>query len=188
MPQVLTPVIDPAILQQAELVLWAAGSQYRAGQPLNSAAIRTALGLGSAATKELTSWVTYTPTFTGFGTVTGISIWSRRIGDTLHIRGRFSTGAAPSAVEARMTLGFNGVNGGITSDATKVSAIQHCGNLARAIAGDPNHYALIESNVGYLTFGYQNATNASLTKQLGNAMFSPSQTFSLMAEIPISGW
>lgn len=153
----------------------------------SGATARASLGLGSAATKELTSWVAYTPTFTGFGTVSGVSMWSRRVGDTLHIRGKFTSGTS-TAVEARMTLGFNGVDGGVTSDATKVASIQYAGPATSTLAIAGAFNMLIESNVGYLTFGIENATAGGMTKRNGSAAAASGDTISIMAEVPISGW
>lgn len=134
-----------------------------------------------------TPWVAYTPTFTGFGTVSAVSIWSRRIGDTLYGRGFFAAGT-PTAVEARISFGFNGVNGGISSDATKVAAIQQAGVLSRGLAGAQSFSVLIESNVGYLTFGVQSAGSTGLTKVNGNALVGVGTLVSLQFEVPISGW
>lgn len=144
-------------------------------------------GAGQAIFGQVTPWVSYTPTFTGFGTVSGVSIWSRRVGDTLHVRGRF-TGGTSTATEARVTLGFNGVDGGISSDATKVPSLQFAGTGAIGANTGAQHTVLIESNVGYLTFGLQGSSNAGLTKHLGNAFLSSGVTLSFTAEVPISGW
>lgn len=133
-----------------------------------------------------TPFVTYTPTFTGFGTPSGVSIWSRRVGDSLHIRGKFVSGTV-TAVEARMTLGFNGTNGSINSDATKVASIQLAGTLVLNGATPASFYTLIESNVGYITFSTQSATANALAKLNGTGL-GTGTTISLTAEIPISGW
>ena len=135
----------------------------------------------------ITDWVSYTPTFAGFGTATSVSIWSRRVGDTLHIRGRFTAGTVDGS-EARMNLGFNGVDGVITSDATKVASLQIAGVLIRDTAGANSSYVLIESNVGYVTFGVQSSVAASMTKQTGTGTATSGQPVSVMAEVPISGW
>lgn len=135
----------------------------------------------------ITDWVAYTPTFTGFGTVSGVSIWSRRVGDTLHIRGKFTSGTS-TATEARMTLGYNGTNSNVTSDATKVPSIQMAGAMAQAAAGANTTFVLIESNVGYITFSIQNASRAGLTKVNGDALVASGNALSFTAEIPISGW
>lgn len=153
----------------------------------DAAAQRTTLGLGSAATQELTPWVAYTPTFTGFGTASAIFIESRRAGDTLHIRGKFTSGTS-TAVEARMTLGFNGTNGNVTSDATKVPSIQLAGYCGQTLTGANSIVTLIESSIGYVTFGLQSAGGASLTKANGSTLITSGNSLSIMAEVPISGW
>jgi hypothetical protein len=153
----------------------------------NAAAARATLGLGSAATDEMTDWVAYTPTFTGFGTVSGVSIWSRRIGDTLRLRGKFTAGTS-TAVEAQMTLGFNGSNANVTSDATKVPSIQMAGAGTYSNAGAAAPVVLIESSVGYVTFGLQTAGAGGLTKALGNGFLASGGVFAFTAEIPIAGW
>lgn len=134
-----------------------------------------------------TPWITYTPTFTGFGTAASVSIWSRRVGGNLEIRGKFTIGT-PTATEARLTLGYNGVSANVTSDATKVTAIQLAGPLIVDSAGASSFFVLIESNVSYLTFGLQNGSTAALTKQNGNAPFGTGTTVSFLAFIPITGW
>lgn len=137
----------------------------------------------------LTPWVSYTPTFTSFGTVSAVSVWSRRVGDTLCLRGKFTSGTS-TAVESRMTLGFNGTNANVNSDATKVPALQVAGYGSRAQAATTlfDWRVLIESNVGYVTFGHQLSTTSALNKQLGNAWIASGEAYHFIAEIPISGW
>lgn len=157
----------------------ALGSQIKFGNNHDSSNTATLDGY--------TDWIAYTPTFTGFGTVTGVSIWSKRIGDTLYIRGRFACGTT-TATEARMTLGFNGTNANVTSDATKVANIQSAGHMARSSASAVSWGTLIESNVGYITFGFDSAGAAGLTKQNGDQLCTSGVVLSLLSEIPISGW
>lgn len=136
--------------------------------------------------KEATNWVQYTPVFTGFGTPTGVSMWSRRVGDTLHVRGRFTSGT-PTAVEGRMTFGFNGVSGNVTSSPTKVSATQIAGPMIVNLTSAISAYTLIESNVGSLAFSYQASGESAFTKKNGDG-FGSGTAMSFMAEIPIAGW
>lgn len=134
----------------------------------------------------ITPWVAYTPTFTAAGTVSSVSIFSRRKADTLEIMGTVVWGA-PSASEARMTLGFNGTDGGITSDTTKVPSIRHCGTLVRGASHASFYWCLIESNVAYMTFSRGDGSNSHLTKMTGSQINS-GETVSINASIPISGW
>ena len=61
------------------------------------------------------TWEAFTPTFAGLGTVTGISMYKRRVGENLEIKGVFTTGT-PTGVAPTMTIGGNNINTtGLTS-------------------------------------------------------------------------
>jgi hypothetical protein len=136
----------------------------------------------------LTPWVAYTPTLTGFGTATGIEFYSRRVGDTLELKGKFTCGTT-TAVEARMSLGYDGTNGGITSEGSDKlpSGTSLCGTGAISVASAVLIHTLIERSVGYITFGIQTVSSAGLTKANGTA-FSSGQTVSIFASVPIDTW
>lgn len=129
--------------------------------------------------------VAYTPTFTGFGTVTNIEMYSCRVGSNLYIKGKFTVGT-PTGVEAQMTLGFNGTSANVTS-ATRAQGIVGAGNAYPNVVGAVL-YTLVESGVTYLTFGGQNAGVAALTKQLGTGIFSAGEIVSIDATVAIAGW
>jgi hypothetical protein len=136
-----------------------------------------------------TPWVAYTPAnFNGFGTVTGVEFYSRRVGDTLEIRGKFTAGTT-TGVEARIELGFNGTSGGITSAGSDKlpSGTSLAGMCAISVATAVTIHALIERSVGYLTFGIQTGAAAGLTKQNGT-FISSGQTLSVQASVPMTGW
>lgn len=138
----------------------------------------------------ITDWVAYTPTFTGFGTAASIEFQSRKVGDTLQIRGKFSCGTS-TGTECRITLGFNGVNSNATSsDTTKIPSIQECGVYVRNIstAALVSTPILIEPSVGYITFGKMTATDSPLTKQNGNQIAAAGELVSLFMQVPIQGW
>lgn len=133
-------------------------------------------------------WVAYTPTFTGFGAPTNVSVFSRRVGDTLEVRGSFTSGAT-TATEARISLGYNGTNNNVTTDAAKLSAVPSMvGNFAIGTNGTYACYSLVEGNVGYMTFSTQAASYAGTNKRNG-ADFSSATAIIFNAKgIPISGW
>lgn len=141
----------------------------------------------SASAPTVTQWVAYTPTFTGWGTTSNVSFWSRRVGDTLFIRGKFTVGTT-TATEARITLGYAGTNANVNSDATKVPSLQLAGNAFYDVAAGQTVTTLIESNVGYMTFGVQSASTAGMTKQNGNSIAATGQNVGLLFCCPISGW
>jgi hypothetical protein len=133
-----------------------------------------------------TDWITYTPTFTGFGTATFIDVWSKRIGDTLYVQGRFRAGTT-TATEARITLGFNGTDSNVTISATKVAALRVSGRVAGAFVSNTNPYqTLMLGGVGYITLAKADTTG-SLTNVNGTA-FSSGDIITFTAEVPISGW
>jgi hypothetical protein len=51
----------------------------------------------------LSVWTSWTPTFTNFGTVTSISAWYRRVGDTIEVRGTAVAGSTAGSI-AKMSL------------------------------------------------------------------------------------
>lgn len=140
----------------------------------------------SAARADQTNygWTSYTPTFTGLGTVTISSANDckhKRDGEDLLIDCKFTTGTH-TATEARMSL-----PGSLTSAA--FPSIKSAGGqvVARSETTAASVLPLIEPSVTYLTFGSLSGSTASLTKVNGNTLAS-SITYSLFARVPISGW
>lgn len=134
----------------------------------------------------VTTFVPYTPTFTGFGTATNISFFSRRNKDMLEIRGKWTAGTV-TATEARITMGFNGTSANVTSDATKVASIQLAGPMIWSFSAVFIPNMLIESSVNYLTIGAQASARNGLTKLNGNDL-NTGESYSLIVQVPISGW
>lgn len=134
-------------------------------------------------------WVAYTPTFTGFGTVSGVSFYSRRVGDSLEVHGVFTSGTS-TAVQAQITLGFNGTNANVTSaGTTKISSsFLVVGSGAYATAAASNFYAVVQPSVGYLNFGLSASGSAGFAAANGSALLASGQVFSFYATVPISGW
>ena len=129
----------------------------------------------------VTDWESYTPTYTGFGTVTSSEMEWRRNGDQLEVRGNFTTGTT-TAVEARLSF----PNGYI---AKAFSSIRIAGNAIRVgssatFFGD---YVLSEPSVSYFTFGVQAASSNGLTKALGTS-FSSSTKETIFASTTIAEW
>lgn len=133
----------------------------------------------------VTDWQSYTPTFTGFGTAANVSFFSRRVGDTLEIRGKFDAGT-PTAVEAR--IGFP--TGLVSSGSEKIGTLEHAGLMSRTVSTAVYFYnnLLRERSVGYFTVGQQSSTTNSLTKQIADAFVSTGQSMSVEASVPILGW
>lgn len=138
----------------------------------------------------MSNWVSYTPTFTGFGTPSAAAFFSRRNGNNLEIRGDFTIGTS-TAVEGRVTVGFNGTNAppGLVTDSGVISgAARMVGSGAYAAAGASNAIVLAESGLGYMTFGLQASGTAGLVKQNGTTLGSSGTRLGFTASIPVTGW
>lgn len=119
----------------------------------------------------------YTPTFTGFGTVSVEDFDYQDVGDFLIITGRFTAGTA-TAVEARVSLPTGYTT--ITTD-----GIRNCGTWAQNtnLAGD-THTVLWESGATYLTFAYDASTEAGLDKQNANQFAGVGVIMSISCMLP----
>lgn len=139
---------------------------------------------GSAVNADQTDydWTSYTPTFTGFGTVTSPECQHSRVASNLLLRCKYTTGTT-TATEARISL-----PSGLTSaDTNKIPSIQLAGtnSVNATLAGSLT--VLIEPSVTYVTLGKQSGTENGLVKRNGND-FPSSTTFAINASIPIQGW
>jgi hypothetical protein len=143
-----------------------------------------------------TDWVTYTPTISGFGSVSSVEFVSRREGDSLRIRGKFTSGTVADST-ASVTLGFNGINANVTSaDTTKIQSIADGGKWVRQTSGgsvDKGGSILISPSTGTVTFGPvetfgANSTSTALTSKNGNTIAVATDVIALDALIPIAGW
>lgn len=135
----------------------------------------------------VTDWVAYTPTFTGFGTVSNVNAQWRKSGDSVELSVRFQSGTS-TATEARVTLPT-----GFVADSSKILTLQQSGIYSRSTSSTAKGgMVLMEPSVGYVTFGDFNTigsgTTSSLAKALGTAVENNSSVVSFSAKIPIAGW
>lgn len=94
--------------------------------------------------------------FTGFGTTAGKSIWTRRIGNKLHVRGIFQSGTVAATVADIV------IPSGLTIDSTKFStqaSTQMVGRMTRISVG-ANHSAY--ENVFGLQIFYDGSTTTKV--------------------------
>lgn len=122
----------------------------------------------------------YTPTFTGFGTVSGVEADWTRYGDQIFIQGRFTSGTSTST-EARVSL-----PSGLTSAA--FGSIRIAGKGTRTSTAAVDFITLIQQSVTYFTFGIQDGTRGGLGPQNGDQIIASGASFSFSAWVPISGW
>jgi hypothetical protein len=136
----------------------------------------------------MTDWVAYTPTFTGLGTPTGVSFYSRRVGDSLQVYGTFTPGSA-TATQAQITLGFNGTNNNVTIDSTKIGTNSLVGEAEQAEAASSyfGTTVLATGGNGYFLFGTKTSTSNGLSPSNGSVL-SNGVAISFFATVPIAGW
>lgn len=137
-----------------------------------------------------TDWIAYTPTFSaGLGTVTSVSAWYRRVGDSIQIMANWSNGTVAASL-ASMTL-----PGSLTVDTSKLKTVGATSALIGQWVHDTNAnetgsvltYAT-GGSANQVYFGTSTISTAKLTPQNGTAIMSGLNPFSLMLTVPISGW
>jgi hypothetical protein len=146
----------------------------------------------TAAGAAISDWVSYTPTFTNFGTPTNVNFISRRVGDSLEIQGVWQTGLVVAA-EGSITIGYNGVNANVTTSSKlsptfNTNVYSNVGYAASNRAADSASYTVLASSsdslmrfgIGNLSSGIKPIAASSLTNDFQEA--------SLFARIPIAGW
>ncbi len=125
-----------------------------------------------------TTEITYTPTFTGFGTVSSIYATYKRSGSRLKISGRATIGT-PTATEARISLPVNMLG------ASTISTIQFAGTLLRGSTSARPTYCLCEPSVGYITLGKADGAGSNpLVKLTGDSSFVAGDVIVFDAEVP----
>lgn len=134
-------------------------------------------------------YVAYTPTFTGFGTVSGVSFYSKRVADELVFHGTFTCGTS-TAVQAQITLGFNGTNANVTAAGTSkiTSGGQVMGSGFFSVSNAVSIVVIPAPSQGYFFIGVQTATTAGFAGANGNGICSSGQTLSIYGHVPIAGW
>ena len=130
-----------------------------------------------------TKEVGYAPTFSGWGTVSNVTMSWQRVANRVKVMGKFTSGTF-TAVELRISL-----PNGIVSDSTLIPSIEMCGLIAydHFSASYFALYAMIEPGVSYITVGMQSNSNSPFTKITG-ALLVNSSVFSVQFELPVSGW
>lgn len=139
------------------------------------------------------SWIAYTPTYTGVGTVTNNVAYYRRVGDSMEVSASFTTGT-PSAALFSVTLPSS-----LSLDTNKITinnANSSPGSLVGVISGNTlgNQAVLVTapaSSTSVVYMGnYLTATsgNTMNTPANGNTVFGSSTSVSLKFSLPISQW
>jgi hypothetical protein len=144
------------------------------GSPLN------VLGMAGS------NWISYTPTFTGFGTVSTSNMYYRRVGDSVQVHGTFVSGTVTgSQAQVSFPTGLT-VDSSKSPSSTYYAAGQFARNTAPSSAGA--FYAITEGGQSTLSFGIESTTLTPLTPQNASAIFTTGDTISIYATAPIAGW
>jgi hypothetical protein len=131
---------------------------------------------------EFTAW---TPTFTGFGTVTTIDFKWRRNGDRLEFYGTATAGTV-TAAQALISLPT-----GLVIDSTKLSASINTivGNAGRASTVSTVFHVIATGGESNLKISRSDATGSgALSGVNANVFADNSGTFSVSGSVPIVGW
>lgn len=126
---------------------------------------------------------------TGFGTVTAIDVWSRRVGDSLQMQGKWVNGTT-AASTAYIKMGFNGAVGNVSMDTTKIPETRIVGVGSRTGSGSAAPTVIATPGQGsILNFGLDShATVPTNVAQFGSTAFSNGEGVYINAIIPIQGW
>lgn len=139
----------------------------------------------------MTDWVAYTPTFQGYGTPSAVAFYSRRVGDSLEVKGTFTAGTT-SANPNQIGIGFNGTNGNVTVDTTKLPASNIVGHITTSVANSTNlEYEVLapSSNASYVQASAHTTTQAGNLGGLnGSSIFASSTVIEMFFSVPIVGW
>lgn len=137
-----------------------------------------------------TDWEAYTPTISGFGTVSAVDFYSRRVGDTLEVKGNFTAGTV-AASTASVSIGFQGADGNVSIDVNKIGTNKQIIGKAGV---DSNSATIFDWSVIYGTtsvvyLGIQDSATPSINVPVnGNQIAGTGSVISMFFTIPIVGW
>jgi hypothetical protein len=143
----------------------------------------------------LTSWSTASPVVpsaASFGTITGSSIFTRRVGDTLEARGTFIAGTVTgTAMSFAMPTG-------LSIDSAKMSASSAGSSVGVLYSPDhqngslyPNVTAVVffdGASTGSVFVALESTIGGSFTKNAANQIISDTRTITFDFRVPIFGW
>jgi hypothetical protein len=149
------------------------------------------LKVSAVAQSEDTNWVAYTPTLSaGFGTPTGVSVFWKRQGDRLLVKGSFTNGTTAAS------LGTISLPSGLAIDSAKVGVsntdVQPGPGVGILTTTTTNQYAMLVTALGTQTDRVYlgNAINVAnkLTPSNVDGVIASSVFTTFEFSVPISGW
>ena len=137
------------------------------------------------------SWLSYTPAFTGFGTVSSVGAYYKRQGDNLHVRTNWTTGTvagslASISLPSSMTIDTNKSPIANTTSAGGPLV----GQYGAAGATSAGHLVTATgTSTALVYFGYIYYVGSGyLTPQNGSSIIASSSACGGSFIVPISGW
>jgi hypothetical protein len=139
----------------------------------------------------VSEWQSYTPTFSaGFGSVSTINFWYRRVGSDIEIQGSFLTGTVAGS-QANFTLP-SGLTIGSTAVAVRSSFGEWYQQATPSAVGVYTNAGVVIATAlaaNTLGFDYQSAASTSVfTPRNGSSAFNSSVIVSLKCKVPIAEW
>ena len=128
-----------------------------------------------------TQWTTYTPTFTGFGTVTVQQGLWRRQGPDLLLQSRWTVGTT-TGTEARVSLPSSITVASVMATRSLVGS----GGSGASAGAVTLLYPMGVTGQAYITFGPN--SNASNTSNTGSGLGASGDILQISVRIPITGW
>lgn len=131
----------------------------------------------------ISDYQSYTPGSQGLGTLSNVSIFWRRVGSELELRGDFTTGTC-TAVEARLNL-----PAGLTISSS-LNNPELIGNwIVNSTTSVANRIVIASPSQTYIKFSfYDNASANGFNAANGSTAFLNSTANSFWARVPIEGW
>jgi len=134
--------------------------------------------------------ISYTPTFTGFGSPTGIVVLSHREGRHLIIDAAVQSGT-PTAVGASFTIGFAGTNtpANITIDTGLYGSLSRPVGVYGTTINGGGGLTVYQNSGTTIGFGqYYTSAAQALQATNGNVIAVITSTLSFTAKVAIAGW
>ena len=145
----------------------------------------------------VTGWQSYTPTFEGFGTVTSVSSYWRRIGDSIEITGSFAVGTpnttiATISLPTGLSLDSNKING--TGQFQILGSLFRSNTTATAIpVSTRGPYAIIDSkntstSKVYISISMTTSAGGIFSAATGQEITALNDSVTFTFRAPISQW
>lgn len=139
-------------------------------------------------------WIAFTPTINNFGTVSNNDAKYRRVGDSLHVMGQFTSGTlAGSTASLQLPSGLAIDNAKLPTTASKNYMVGHffrhqASTSIPASTDGPWSTFIDGSTTDRVFIAASFSAGSAFNKENGSALGSNGETFSYSFIVPISGW